>query len=179
MPRSSRLAAALLGAAFLACAPDNGSDGTTAQPDTQPPPGSTADASRAPAPDGIPPGGLEDWIADIRSGLAALPDRIPNDHSTARTEALALYVGRQESIEIYYGENGRLTAGEELGPAVEHAEEKFHELLVMLNGQEPPDAANVRATIAAIEAAYDRVLEEARLAGVPLTPDATAAPAGS
>jgi len=176
MPRSLRLSVILLGAACLACAADAGSSGTTAQAGTEPRPDSTANASGALK---IPPGGLEDWIADIRNGVASLPDKIPNDLPAARAVALDLYAGRQEIIEIFYGENGRLTAGEELGPAVEHAEEKFHDLLLLLNGQEPPDAAQVRATVAALAAAYDRVLEEARRAGVPLTPNDAGAPSGS
>lgn len=177
MLRSRRLSAFLLGAAALACAPDTGRD-AAAHAGSEAPHDPAAHASSAPAL-AIPSGGLEDWIADIRNGLAELPDRIPGDLAAARTAALELYTGRQEFIEIFYGENGRLTAGEALGPAVEHAEEVFHELLVMLSGQEPPDAEHVRAKVAAIAAAYDRVLEEARLAGVPLTPEAAAAPAGS
>ena|SRR5690606_15606592 len=179
MQRSALLAASLLGAALLACAADSRSDGAQAQARTEAGRDSTANADGTPESGGVPPGGLEDWIADIRRGLAALPDRLATDPAAARMAAIELYAGRQEYIEVYYGENGRLTAGEALGPAVEHAEEEFHALMLLLSGEAPPDTAQVRAAIAAIDAAYDRVLEEARRAGVPLTPDAAAARSGS
>jgi len=175
MTTARRIPALLLGATLLACAGDT-------RTDTPPQTGTEAQAepaTNAPATiPGLPPGGLEDWIAEIRDGLATLPDRIASDIAGARTVALELYVGRQEFIEIFYGENGRLTAGGALGPAVEHAEEEFHELLLMLNGDETPDAEQVRAKVVALAEAYERVLEEARRAGVPLTPVATT-PAGS
>src|SRR5690606_30179442 len=104
MQRFARLATALLAAALLACAADSRSDGATAQAGEEPHHDSTADSNGAPEAGGLPPGGLEDWIADVRRGLAALPDQAATDPAAARVAAIELYAGRQEYIEIYYGE---------------------------------------------------------------------------
>jgi len=176
MPRFQHTAVrAAAAAAFtfaLACAADAppGGDATAASMEQHEDSLAEAADDAAPAVGEIPAGGLEDWIADVRRGLERLPAAAAADPAGAQHAALDLYVGRQEYIELFYGPRGRLTAGETLGPAVERAEERFHELLLLLGGSEPPDSAQVRKAVAAVEAEYDRVLEEAVRAGVPLMP---------
>ncbi|HEX7090674.1 MAG TPA: hypothetical protein VF192_11110 [Longimicrobiales bacterium] len=167
-----RLSAAAVFLAGAACAPGS-SDETAA--DAQPAAAPAADSGALIPPAGeIPPGGLADWIEDVRKGLAALPARAAADPAAAQRLALDHYVGRQEYIEMFYGANGRLTAGETLGPAVMSAEEKFHDLMLLLGGSPPPDSARVQAAVDALFAEYDRVLQEAARAGVPLDPHTAA-----
>ncbi|HEY8469376.1 MAG TPA: hypothetical protein VIL18_07030 [Longimicrobiales bacterium] len=171
MPRPARtllgLSAAAIVLAGSACSPGAPDD---AARDSRPAAPATDAAALIPAPGEIPPGGLADWIEDVREGLAGLPARAAADPAAAQRLALDHYVGRQEYIEMFYGDNGRLTAGDALGPAVTSAEEKFHDLMLLLGGSPPPDSAQVRAAVDALLAEYDRVLQEATRAGVPLDP---------
>jgi hypothetical protein len=161
------LSAAAVFLAGAACAPGSPDDAAA----DSPPAAHAADSDALVPPAGeIPPGGLADWIEDVREGLAALPARAAADPAAAQRLALDHYVGRQEYIELFYGANGRLTAGETLGPAVMSAEAKFHDLMLLLGGSPPPDSTRVRAAVDALLAEYDRVLQEANRAGVPLDP---------
>ena len=171
MPRTPRVLLRLSTAAILlagsACSP--GSPDQAAGDAGAAPHASGSDAL-IPAPGQIPPGGLADWIQDVRRGLAGLPAQAAADPTAAQRVALDHYVGRQEYIEMFYGANGRLTAGDALGPAVTTAEARFHDLMLLLGGSPPPDSGRVRAAVDALLTAYDRVLQEATRAGVPLDP---------
>ncbi len=125
---------------------------------------------------GTPAGGLADWVAEIRRGIADLPARAGAEPGEAQRRALDLYIGRQEYIELYYGPGGRLTSGEALGPAVKEAEARFHELMRMLGAAPAADSARVAAAVEALVAQLDRVVEEARAAGVSLAPSSAGVP---
>jgi hypothetical protein len=118
-----------------------------------------------------PPGGLEDWARDITEGLRDLPNRVATDVSGAQRQALDLYVGRQEYIEMYWGPGRPLhpAADARLGEAVLSAEQKFHELLQMLAVQ-PTDTARVRSEVDSLAARLNRVIGIAKETGVALTP---------
>lgn len=115
-----------------------------------------------------PPGGLPEWIADIRDGLRDLPARARQDPVGAQRQALELYLSRQEVIERYYGAGGPRT-GPALGEAVEAGELRFHELLRLTARTPPPDSGEVAEAVAALEAQLEEVLRRARAEGVPLT----------
>lgn len=92
------------------------------------------------------------------------------ESGNARQDVLNLYLTRQEYIEVYYGPGGRLAPeAEQLHAAVETSEARFHELMQLL-GTDQADPARVEASVRALHAAHDRVLEEARAADVPLSP---------
>lgn len=132
-------------------------------------------AGAAPMPiPGTPAGGLVDWVAEIRSGLQALPAQAATEPRAAQDRALELYVGRQEYIEIYYGPAGRLSGGGVLGTTVAEAETRFHELMQLLGQTPAPDSARVATAVDALEGQLERVLAEARAAGVPLAPSGSA-----
>ncbi len=90
--------------------------------------------------------------------------------AAAQEQALDMYVGRQEYIEMYYGPGGRLGAGSGLGEAVVEAEERFHALMQLLASSEPPTSARVAAVRDSLSAQYDVVLREAARSGVVLDP---------
>ncbi len=124
---------------------------------------------------GTPPGGLRDWIGDVRRGLAPMPEEAVRDWSSAQRAALELYLTRQEYIEMYWGETGKLTRGAKLGPAVKEAETRFHEVLEQMMPGKVIDPAAMRVGIDSLSAQYDRVLAAAERAGVPLDPHALVA----
>jgi high-affinity iron transporter len=132
---------------------------------------------------GTPPGGLVDWVADIREGLRDVPELVAQSNAAdpvtagrpaAEDVVLELYLGRQEFIERYYGTGGPRDGGEALDAAVLDAESRFHEVLRLAGASPPADATSVRAAINRLSAALDRLLLEAEEAGVSLD-----APAGS
>lgn len=124
-----------------------------------------AGSEAAPAPNGLikgtPDGDLDRWVADIRSGIAALPEQTRTDAAAAGRQALDLYIGRQEYIEMYYGDGGRLKASAALGAEVDSAETRFHELMKLFNAP-PVEPAAVAAAVKALDAQQVRVLEEWR-----------------
>ena len=97
---------------------------------------------------GTPPGDLGDWVADIRTGIAGIPQTMRGDAAAAQRAALDLYITRQEYAEMYYGVDGRMGASDDLAAAIETAEERFHELLKLLAGPN----ASVDAVNSAVEA---------------------------
>ncbi|MBI4539007.1 MAG: FTR1 family iron permease [Gemmatimonadetes bacterium] len=122
---------------------------------------------------GLPPGGLADWVTEIRQGFQGVLVRVGvQDLESARERALSLYITRQEYIELFYGPGGRLLSpGDEALPAaVKDSEARFHELLQLLNASPAPNSAQAAAAVSAVEAEYRRVLREAERAGVPLSP---------
>ena len=136
----------------------------------------SADASAAPAaPTGLipntPPGGLERWVEDIRTGLADLPQRAAEDMAAAQDAALDLYIGRQEYLELYYGELGRYRATDELATAITEDEAAFHQLLQMVNpaATTTADPEQIQAQLDLLNARLDEVLVQARAAGIDLT----------
>jgi len=119
---------------------------------------------------GTPAGGLRDWIAEVRQGLASVPAQATSQSGDAQRRALDLYLTRQEYIEMYWGEGGRLTRGRELAPAIEEAENRFHLLLAALEPRFATKSEVLRREIASLEQQYDRVLAAALSARVPLDP---------
>jgi len=163
----SRLPIALLALTLSACGgagPDSSGDG--ALPGEEAPPETSHEPDDgALSVDGIPAGGIRQWVDDIRAGL----DEVRADPAASRPRVIDLYVGRQEYIEMYYGPNGELTGADhpELAEAVRAQEALFHELMG-LTGAAEVDAAAVEAKVAEIEAQSERVMALAREAGVPL-----------
>lgn len=139
----------------------------------------TAEATEAPAPaagdqgliPNTPPGGLEQWIEDIRTGLANVPELAATDMAAAQKTTLDLYIGRQEYLELYYGEAGRYRSSDALATAITEDEAAFHQLLQMVNpaASETADTAAIRAQLETLNERLDTVLEEARAAGIDLT----------
>lgn len=123
---------------------------------------------------GTPDGDLDRWVADIRAGIAPLPAQSRTDAAAAGRQALDLYIGRQEYIEMYYGDGGRLNASAALGAEVEAAETRFHELMKLFNAP-PVESAAVAAAVKALDAQQVRVLEEWRRGKARLDRDALAA----
>src|SRR5687767_13502111 len=52
---------------------------------------------------GTPNGDLDNWIADIRTGITEVARLAATDVAAAQRKALDLYVTRQEYSEMYYG----------------------------------------------------------------------------
>ena len=99
---------------------------------------------------GTPPGDEGDWIADIRNGIADIPELAAKDAAAAQKKALELYVTRQEYSEMYYGVNGRNKATPELAEAIATAETRFHDLMKLLSST-TPDAGEVKAAVKALD----------------------------
>ena len=118
-----------------------------------------------------PPGGLEQWIEDIRSGLANVPELAATDMAAAQKTTLDLYIGRQEYLELYYGEAGRYRSSDALATAITEDEAAFHQLLQMVNpaAMERADTAAIRAQLETLNERLDTVLEHARAAGIDLS----------
>ncbi len=115
---------------------------------------------------GTPPGGLVDWVEEIREGTVLLEEMALEDRGVAQRAALDLYIGRQEYLELYYGTAGREIGSPALGEAVIEAEARFHALLQLLSS-DPVDTAAVRAGTAGLHEQLDVVLAEAKAANVP------------
>jgi hypothetical protein len=112
---------------------------------------------------GTPAGGLGNWIEEIRTGLDTLPELASRDPAAAKNQALLLYVGRQEYIEIYYGTTGRAVKDAELAESVMTAEARFHELLQVVNQPDGSiDGGALGKAAQALDRQYDRVLGRAR-----------------
>lgn len=159
-----------LGAAACAEAPDSdgGAGDAAAETSREASAPATPVAGRVP---GTPPGGLEEWIADIRAGLADVPGRVGSDPTGARQTVVTLYTGRQEFIELYWGIGQRAHPPQELIDEVMEAESRFHALMTRFSEPPPPDSAAAAQAVDSILTQLDRVLETARASGVPLDPD--------
>jgi hypothetical protein len=123
---------------------------------------------------GTPEGGLERWIGDIRSGIAPLPAMAATDPARAQQHALDLYLSRQEYIELYYGDRGRLARHPDVIDGVDAAEARFHELLRLLGRDPAPERAEVADAVADLDGRLQELIALAREAAVPLDP--TSAP---
>ncbi|MBX6363951.1 MAG: hypothetical protein IRZ00_08790 [Gemmatimonadetes bacterium] len=172
---SSILAVTLAGAAALLAAGCRG--GGAARAEAEPPRSAARVAMPAGLIAGTPPGGLEDWIADVRRGLMAAAERWAADSADAQRQALDLYLTRQEYIEQYYGTGGRLAADSALGASVKAAEARFHEVLQQFRPGSGVAPAARAAGLERLFASYDSVLAAAKSAGVPLVPPGNAAAA--
>ena len=133
-------------------------------------------AASQPLMKGTPAGGLEEWVAEIMKGLDGISARAVEDLPEAQREALDLYVGRQEYIEMYWGEQGRLlTPGhEDLGVSVMAAEAAFHRLLQTLVAV-PLDTVELNVDLDTLKATINRVLTLAESSGVALVPPGSGA----
>lgn len=171
----SIISVALAGAAALLAVGCRGDGAARAEAEPPPP------AARASMPAGLiagtPPGGLEDWIADVRRGLTAAAERWADDPAGAQRQALDLYLTRQEYIEQYYGTGGRLNADPALGADVKAAEDRFHEVLQQFRPGSDVAPATRAGGLERLFASYDRVLAAAKSAGVPMVPPGNAAAA--
>src|SRR5690606_8001489 len=123
---------------------------------------------------GTPDGDLDQWVADIREGIATLPELARTDGPGASRKALELYITRQEYIEMYYGAGGRLNASAALDAKIEAAEARFHELMQLLNKQ-PIDLAAVAPAVEALDKAQAEVLAAWKKEGKRLDRSAAAA----
>lgn len=152
-----------------ACGPDQSADSSPGSPAarTQREQSGEAPGGGAPqaaVPSGIPEGGIERWVSDIRDGL----EEVMADPSAAGSRVVSLYVGRQEYIEMFYGPGGQITGQDhpKLADAVMTQEARFHELMQLTGSDAPPE--EVVAKVEELEGQLDRTLQEARQAGVPL-----------
>ena len=162
-------------AACLACYEPAEEDRTAA--------GNPATDTAAAAPGRIantPPGGLEDWVRDITVGLQDVPTRVATDAAGAQRQALDLYIGRQEFIEMYWGPGRSLhpSGDPALGEAVLSAETKFHELLQLLAVQ-PVDTVRVRVEVDSLSGRLARVIELAKASQAVMVPPGKSAVSGS
>ena len=64
----------------------------------------------------------------MRKCVGIVPAKFAEDPAAAQRIVLDVYVNRQEFVEIYYGETGRVSAGGPLGAAVMSAEKMFHDV---------------------------------------------------
>jgi hypothetical protein len=114
---------------------------------------------------GTPAGDLDTWVKEIRAGLREIPALLKNDAPAAQRKALELYVTRQEYSEMYYGPHGRQRATDELANAIGTAEERFHDLMKLLNT--PGASADaVKASIGALDSQQAQVIKLWKRAGV-------------
>jgi hypothetical protein len=120
---------------------------------------------------GTPPGGLEQWVEEIRTGLAGVPEQAAHDMAAAQKTTLDLYIGRQEYLELYYGEAGRYRATDALADAITADEAAFHRLLQLVNpaAAASVDTGQIRSALDTLNQRLDVVMEEARAAGIDLT----------
>jgi len=165
-------------ASVAACGSDGEDDGAMDGAEAA----ATPDAATRPTPQrlpGTPEGGLEEWVAEIRTGLSALPELVPESLAAAQQRTVQLYVGRQEWLERYYGTAGMLVADTSatLPRAVMDAEARFHELLQLVTEGAPTREA-VRSAVGAVDAEFERVLKAARAESPPPIPAAGARGAG-
>lgn len=107
---------------------------------------------------GTPDGDLEDWVADMRTGL----DSLANNLSTVRAElhrrVLELYVLRQEYLEAYYGPTGKMGPSAALGESVREAEVRWHEVIRLASAAPPAEEPAIRTAIAALDDQLEKVL---------------------
>jgi hypothetical protein len=118
---------------------------------------------------GTPEGGLFAWLGEIRTGLDSVPALVRATPAAAQERVLTLYVTRQEYLEMYFGEGGRLKATEELATAIMEQEERFHTLMQLLI-PEAPDVARVDEAVDALRRQAGRVDAAARASGAALDP---------
>lgn len=155
------------------------SAGDNEQPGPSVDPGMSSTPASTPGPPvrdpATPPGGLTQWVADIRAALVEVQAKLPGDIHAARQVAVNSYVHRQEWLEHYYGTHGTLVGNSAatLGDAVMDAEARYHELIVLLSSDSPSRSA-VDSLISALNVEYDRVLSEAQKSPVAPVPDAPA-----
>lgn len=113
---------------------------------------------------GTPAGDLGDWVRDIRSGIAEVPQLAVAD---AQKRTLDLYVTRQEYAEMYYGVDGRIKGSPELSDAIEGAEVRFHALMQLFT-QSTPTASAVADAVTALDAQQSKVVELWQASGLKL-----------
>jgi hypothetical protein len=121
----------------------------------------------APAPTGdlipgTPPGDLEEWVADVQTGLDSATAGSNTDASAVHRQVLDLYVTRQEYIEMYYGPGGRMSPTRSLSEAVKQAETRFHEVMRLTGSTPPAGPTAIAIAIGDLKAQYRMVLMEAK-----------------
>ncbi len=144
----------------------------------------TADSEASPAGglrvEGTPPGGLESWLSEIRSGMPTDGSAMKSQWQVLHRQLLELYVGRQEYVEMYWGPNGRLQGegGLALGQAVLDLETAFHEVLQGIVAV-PLDTTVVLSAAAKVKREADMVWAAAEVSGLSLEPPSDTTPAAA
>jgi hypothetical protein len=113
-----------------------------------------------------PPGGLTDWIRDVRVGLDSVPARAALDRGDALYAVQELYTRRLEALSIFYGAGGAVGAGAGVTQAVEDASTQLQDLMRVL-ATDASDAAAIEQSVIASQNALDRVEAAAQAAGLP------------
>ena len=136
--------------------------GCEEKPKPAPAPQSAAPSAAAGLVPGTPPGDFEDWLHVMRSGLDTVATELKTDRARAQKRVLDLYVTRQEYLEMYFGQGGRLAPTPELAESVKSAETRFHELMALTGAAPPASEDTIRRAIAAVQQQLDRVGELGR-----------------
>lgn len=122
--------------------------------------------SSSPTTTEVPEGGLERWVADLRTQLEAveLDPRDSYDH------VLELYTTRYAFIERFYGAGGEFTgdAYPEVAEEVEELDADFQELLEMTGSSIRLERSEMLNVIHGLRTRVGRVLEVVQRAGLPV-----------
>jgi hypothetical protein len=110
---------------------------------------------------GTPPGDIEQWIQDMRSGLDSVKAVISTNRPESHRRLLELYVTRQEYVEMYYGPSGRMSPQPELSTAVKLNETRFHEAMRLTGATPPASQESINQALSALDAQMGLVLENA------------------
>jgi acetyl-CoA carboxylase alpha subunit len=124
--------------------------------------GDAAPAAGAGLVAGTPAGDLEEWIAEVQSGLDSVTQQTGVNAAEMHRRVLDLYVSRQEYIEMYYGPGGRLTPTPQLSEAVKLAETRFHEIMRLTGSTPAAEATAISKAIGELKTQYAIVLNEAK-----------------
>ena len=129
---------------------------------------------------GIPTGSLPDWIAEMRKRVKCVPEIYEKDVGAAQREVMDVYINRQEHVEVFYGETGKVSGGGELGAAVMQAEAMFHELMTLTGATPKSEVAVVRKLTDSLDAQLGKVVSLAVEKKVALVlPDSLRSPASA
>ena len=122
----------------------------------------TTDAS------GLPPGGLEAWVEQMRARL----EEIELDPRRSYRDVVALYTTHHGAIERSFGEGGAVTgdAHPELARAVQRQDSAFRELMELTGTTDYIERTHLLHAIRNVRLAMESILDRAREAGIPLNP---------
>lgn len=128
---------------------------------------SVAETGAATAP-GLPAGGLEAWVEEMRARL----EEIELDPRASYRDVVALYRTHHEAIERYYGAGGEVTGDDHPGiaAAVQRQDSAFQELLELTGTTDYIERTHLLHAIRNVRLGMESVLDRARAAGVSLDP---------
>lgn len=150
------------------CGQDATPDGGAASDETEPAsPAAAAEAGETAEP-GLPAGGLEAWVEEMRTRL----EEIELDPRASYRDVVALYTTHHGAIERNYGEGGAVTGDEhpEIADAVQRQDSAFQELLDLTGTTDYIERTHLLHAIRNVRLAMESVLDRAREADVPLDP---------